>query len=97
MANWTRKLNLKDVWESADLALISRTAAQRLKNMRPLEDSDLDEERQDFAEEFESLSEDPDTTVSDFDDTMRRLYDWADTPLDSKWNGKKVCWVETSF
>ena len=97
MAQWQRKLDLTDVWESEDIPLIARTAAKRLKLMLPLPDENLDYEREEFIDEFEALSEDPDADTSDFDDVLRRLYDWGDISLDGKFNGKKVCWVATSF
>jgi len=99
MANWQRKLHLKDVWESEDVQLIAKTAAKRLKELKPFggDDSYLDDEKDDIADEFEGLSEDESADTNDFDSVTASLYDWADTPMDSNWPPKKACWVETSF
>lgn len=98
MAQWVQTLDLKDVWQSGDFRLIARTAAERLRLLTQTPtDGYLDEERLEFAEEFEDLADDPDADVRYFDDVLSRVYDWADTPLDAKWGGKKLCWVTTDF
>ena len=56
---------------------------------------EIDEKRDELVDEFRSLSEDPDADLNDLDYVMDELYDWADIGLDGRWNGKKVCWVET--
>ncbi len=104
MANWTRKLDLKDVWHTdgedpshpspAELAKLAGIIAARLKAIRPYDDADVNEERDMLVERFEELSRSqPD--ADDFDDVMSDLYDWGDLPLDNKWAGKKVCWIST--
>lgn len=96
MANWQRKLSIKDVWD-CDLPIqkVAEAIAKRLKKLRPFGDDFLDEERLDLVDEFESLSTYENLTDDQFNDAMDSLYDWADTPLDEEWNGKKACWVET--
>lgn len=44
---------------------------------------------------FEEIvdAENDDTEL--FDYAMSELYDWADTSLDDKWGGRKMCWVST--
>ena len=96
MANWQRKLALKDVWESEDVHLVAKMIAKRLREMKPFgDDYDLDDEKDELADEFEGLSEDKSADTNDFDNVMSSLYDWADTPLDDNWPPKKACWVET--
>jgi hypothetical protein len=95
MANWQRKLQLKDIWHNDDVHMIAAETAKRLKALQAFPDADLDEQRLDIADEFEGLSTDPKADKEDFDCVLERLYDWADTKLDNNWNGKKVCWVET--
>lgn len=98
MANWQRTLDVKDVWDSGDNRLIVRTAASRLKNLVPFPESlwpTIEARRLELVEELEDLSDDPETTTRDFDYVWSDLYDWADTSLDDKWNGMKVCWVKT--
>lgn len=95
MANWQRTLPLKDVWPTEDVHVIASAIADRLPKLKPLGDWHLDEERDDIADEFKSLADDPTAHADDFNCVLERLYDWADTKLDGNWNGKKVCWVQT--
>lgn len=98
MANWITKLRVGDVYH-ADLPIpeLAGVMAKRLKAVDlpvwvPLY---LVEQCRDIVEEFESLAGDPTGNVEDFDGVMEQLYDWADTPLDGQWNGRKLCWVDT--
>jgi len=95
MANWQRHLNLKDMWDSGDVHLIAKTASDRLRDLLPFNDGQLDYIRVDLAEQFADIADDPTSSTNEFDYVMEELYDWADTKLDSEWNGKKVCWVAT--
>lgn len=96
MSQWQRTLKMTDVWNSEDIPLIARTAAQKLKSLPPFVGfPEVEEEKLDLIEELESLAEDPETTAEDFDDVWSRVYDWGDGQLDSWWNGKKVCWIQT--
>ena len=96
MAQWVRRLNIKDAWKQAqedeitsiDLA---KVIVEKLKRFN-LED---DWELQDIITEFESFIEDNEDDDSWFNSIFNSLYDWADTPLDNEWNGKKNCWIET--
>ena len=100
MANWQRTLDLMPEWNMAknnemstqSLALV---VADRLSCLRPL-GGNIEQERLDIIGEFVDLSKDDSADNDDFDLIFERLYDWADTPLDTNWNGKKVCWVKTS-
>lgn len=102
MADWKRRLCLKPEWQqmqdgemsSCDLA---RTIAARLRCLKPFGDDFLDADRDMLADEFLGYAECEEEDIPYFDDLMHQLYDWADTPLDSKWNGAKACWVETNF
>lgn len=44
---------------------------------------------------FEEIVDTENDDVEAFDGAMSDLYDWADTRLDSHWNGRKMCWVST--
>lgn len=99
MPQWQRTLKIGSHWKDAQAGKISHhqlatVLGALLKAMEPLNDEGLDEARQDLAGAFEDLAADKGATVSDFDDLMHDLYDWADTKLDDKWNGKAVCWVD---
>jgi hypothetical protein len=86
---------MKDVWDSGDIPLVARTAADRLEVLAPFGGNYLDDEKLDLVDELRALAEDEGATTSDFDNVWGRVYDWADTPLDSSFGGKKVCWVAT--
>lgn len=91
MAKWQRRLDLNDVWNSADVPLIAKTISKRLRKLDPLGDEDVDYMRDKLADEFEDLASAPNANTAEFDSIMAELYDWADT----NWNGKKVCWIAT--
>lgn len=95
MAQWQRTLYMADVWDSCDIPLVAREATKRLEALAPFSDEDVEFEKQDLIDELRSLAEDPLADNHDFDEVWARVYDWADTPLDNEWNGKKVCWVKT--
>lgn len=98
MAQWQRTLVICDVWDRPNgetIAQLAAIIADRIRELKPFGLPDLDAEREDVAAEFQDVAEDPCATSGDFDEAMERLYDWADTPLDAAWNGKKACWVKT--
>ena len=99
MANWQLKLDLKDVYHK-DLSIqeLAGIVADRLEALvMPLcgDTPSLILEQSDLVDYFRSMRDDLDVTAEDFDYLMSDLYDWADTSLDDKCNGKKLCWVET--
>ena len=99
MADWQRGRQLKPEWGQADngdisIQSLAETVAVRLAKLKPFADKYINEERDDIVAEFKDLAENEDATADDFDAIMSRLYDWADTSLDSSWNGNKVCWVD---
>lgn len=95
MANWQRTLNLKDVWDTKEVLLIAKTISDRLRGLPPVGNEHIDYQREELVEQFADLADDTSSDRDDFDELMSNLYDWADTPLDREWNGKKVCWVAT--
>jgi len=102
MANWINKLDLSDVWDKANdyeisVQELAGTIAKRLSNINKGLDEDLIWLRDNLVDEFERMAEDEEAEQVDFNYAMEDLYDWADTPLDSNWAGKKVCWIETYF
>ncbi len=97
MANWQRKLDLRDVWPSKDVSVIAKAIADRLSRLTPLNDEHLDWKREELAEEFAGIASEADPEVNEFDAVMSELYDWGDTKLDGHWNGKAVCWIATAF
>jgi hypothetical protein len=102
MANWQRHIYLNPEWQQAkdgELTIqeLAGVVAKRLRALKPFheQDHDLNEKRDEIAEEFEYIAKTPSATASDFDNWMGELYDWGDTSLEQGWNGKKVCWIDT--
>lgn len=105
MANWQFRLEFGDFWHDDDIPLYVKAeiVATRCKALLP----DIRSRRQSIYLEmatelerniipfFEELAEEESDSVEDFDDALNDLYDWADTPLDDRWAGKKMCWVNT--
>jgi hypothetical protein len=100
MAKWQNTLDLADVWDKVDTQEISiqelaGVIAKRLKKIKRNIPEDLLEDKHFIVEDFIDLSKNEAATDEDFNEVMTYLYDWADTPLDDEWNGKKVCWINT--
>lgn len=110
MANWQFTLELGDVYhEGKEIHELAGIVAERVKALvaevrsrraLTLIPKDTYEEMADELENnilpmFEEVRDDASMDVEDFDSAMEDLYDWADTSLDGKWGGKKMCWVNT--
>lgn len=101
MADWQRRLKLLPEWDQAQdgeitIQTLARVTTTRLRALEPFNIAEIDDEREEIAEQFEAIAEDADADISDFDSVMHDLYEWADTRLSgSDFGGKKVCWVET--
>ena len=100
MADWIRTLDIKDEWARIDEIGVPELAgaiSAKLRAVAPYGDrfEGLDDQRESLADDFDALSEYEAASVDEFDYIMAALYDFGDTPLDSKWNGKKALWVKT--
>ena len=98
-AQWVTTLHLSQEWKQADddeitVHQLAKAAAKKLKLLDMSKMSDrVRDERDELVDELEGLADDEDADKDDFDNVWSRVYDWADTPLDDKFNGKKVCWI----
>ena len=102
MANWINRLDLSDVWDKANdyeisIQELAGITAKRLSNINKGLNEDLLWLRDNLVDEFEAISEDEEAGQVDLNYVMQDLYDWADTPLDNNWAGKKACWIEIYF
>ena len=99
MAEWVNELYIKDLWENTKegtmtISELGKAISKRIRTdilgsrIRPIY---MKEEIDDIAYDFEHVTDD----VEEFDMIMERLYDWADTPLDGRVGGKKMCWIRT--
>lgn len=100
MAQWQRMLNIKQEWEDAKrnaitIQQLAQIISDKLSKIPDFKDEDINDQRDDLACDFQRFSEGESADKNEFDDLMEHLYDWADTPIDDKFNGKKTCWVKT--
>ncbi len=101
MTDWQRKLQLQPEWDQAaeheiTIQQLAGVIADRLRVLAPFTDEfeDIDDQRQELADQFESMSQDETLTTSQFDYLMNDLYDWGDTQIGGKFfDAKKVCWI----
>jgi hypothetical protein len=99
MAKWQRTLDLLPEWRQCQDCQIrvdrmAAIIADRLSALTPLT-GNVEAHRQALIRKFRRLSKQGNLRVVTFDAAMHTLYNWADTPLDDSWNGKKTCWVKT--
>ena len=98
MAQWQRKLRLSDVYSMGEdeerVPELAGIVANRLAAMKPFGIDDIDTERDEIVDMFKEV-ELGKLGFDEFNESMERLYDWADQKLDGDWNGKKVAWIET--
>jgi hypothetical protein len=99
MTDWQRTLDVSDVWDQVSDGEISVPAfagmvATRLKRLKPFADHIVENEKLELVDQFESMSEDSTSDFDDFDLVWNELYEWGDTSLDNRFNGKKVCWIK---
>lgn len=103
MSDWQRKVDFSEATAKYDLDEISiqelaKIVHEKLKGLKKFNDTDIDYPLEDLIEEFEMIAEDEEEDdyflKEEFNYTLNRLYDWGDTPLDGKFGGKKVCWVQ---
>jgi len=107
MANWQYRINFTDSREAydkdGDLQKMALAHVIKIKELIESVKKDLRRTIREMAKEleneilpmFEEVAENEDMDVDDYDNALECLYDWADTPLDRQWAGKKMCWVET--
>ena len=85
MANWQRKVDFSaytEKYNEGELSIqeFAKIVAEKLKTLRKFED---------LADDEECMGEE-----STFNYLLEDLYNWGDTPLDDKFGGKKVCWIQ---
>jgi hypothetical protein len=100
MADWQRHIYLNPEWEQArereiEPQRLAAAIAERINALLPFSDPYIEHKRLELAEDFESAATDSELDFDDVDYLMVELYDWGDIEIDGKWNGKKVCWIDT--
>ncbi len=103
MANWQRHLDLKLAWQQAlnkDITIqqLAKITAKQLKALKPFNDPNIEEEKDDLVEQFEMLADNLDADTDEFDYIMQDLYNWGDIKISGDFfDAKKVCWIKTNF
>lgn len=105
MADWQFRLEFGSFWhQDFPPAYVANEVVIRLRELLPKIQRRRGEDYQELAEElelniipaFEEVAEDETATSYDeFNYALSDLYDWGDTPLDNRFGGKKMCWVDT--
>jgi hypothetical protein len=95
MAQWMYKMDVKNEWKATKegrmtIPQLSSIVLKKLKAFKIEGDYEIES----IMEEFELLASNDEASIDNFDYIWEKLYDWADTPLDNQWNGKKNCWIE---
>lgn len=103
MAQWQMKLNFSEAKArylsgKCTLAELATATVFEIKNKVPaakrIDESMGEELENDILPLFEDIVESESEDVDSYDSALESLYDWADTSLDNKFGGKKMCWVE---
>ena len=103
MARWQFKIDLTPIWKKSTPLDTAVYIVERINALVPEIRKRKSDVYQDMADElendilplFEELVEVANNDADDFDLALESLYDWADTPLDNEWGGKKMCWICT--
>lgn len=95
MAIWTHKLELKDLHQSFDndeisIEDVADGVVNRINALMPSIPPYLQGELRNIRDDFAVVND-----VESYDEALNDLYDWADTSLDGKFGGRKLCWVNT--
>jgi hypothetical protein len=101
MAKWQNTIDFSDwtrAYEEGEATTqeVAAAAAKEIAKASNGLDEQLLYERDEIVYQFDGIANDDTATVSDFNNALHALYDWADTSLDGKWNGAKVAWVVLS-
>ena len=101
MANWQRKVDFSAYTEKYDEGELSiqefaKIVAEKLKTLRKFEDEYINNQLKEIIWSFEDLAdyEECMDEESTFNYLLEDLYNWGDIPLDDKFGGKKVCWIQ---
>lgn len=99
MALWQRNLDIRDVWPTRNIPLISKTIASKLRALEAFGVEEIDAVRDDLATQFETLTEDLCDDTEEFDAVMEQLYDWGDKVIGKGFGlrRERVCWIATGF
>jgi hypothetical protein len=81
--------NIEPEGEAIDPAECGRRIAAKIRSSPAYRDDDHGDELEMIADDFEAIEPGGDT--EEFDEAMKRLYDWAD----GWWPVAKLCWVRT--
>ena len=95
MSGWMHNIDLSQEWPLAESVALSpqnfsTVVVKKLRAIGKYDDEILSRDLENLIGRFEELSEDEKSSKDEFDDVMDDLYEWADTSLDGRWNGKRA-------
>jgi len=104
MAQWQLTFDFSGFWKKYPDELSTKEVCEKVVSVLNFEKNnvhklfpDYEYDLDDIISKFDDLSKEDNPDIDDFDHILEELYDWADEPLDNKWNGKKLAWIKTSF
>jgi hypothetical protein len=113
MADWQTKLILTDIWdkssnETAETGMVPdwfvtelikrlETLLEEIKKNTDIKIRSMAEDLEEIIIEITCMKSPEGIDKDDFKAVWDNLYDWADTPLDRNFGGKKMCWIATRF
>lgn len=94
MSDWQRTIKMGDVWDSDNIKLIAKTAADRLEVLAPFSNPAINAWKAVLVHDLRHLSVLENPSAKDFDNIWDSVYNWGDTTLSGDFpNQKKVCWI----
>ena len=101
MSDWQRKVDFSaytEKYNEGELSIqeFAKIVAEKLKTLRKFEDEYINNQLKEIIWSFENLADDEEymDEESTFNYLLEDLYNWGDVPLDDKFGGKKVCWIQ---
>ena len=101
MSDWRRKVDFSaytEKYNGGELSIqeFAKIVAEKLKTLRKFEDEYINNQLEEIIWSFEDLADDEECMNEEntFNYLLVDLYKWGDTPLDDKFDGKKVCWIQ---
>jgi len=100
---WATKLDLTDLWQNSQEFNLKQIIEKTIERLKKLDDeiwtNKIKKERQRIVFEFEKLAQIcddwPDNYITnEYSRILQTLYDWGDQMVG---DGKRVCWIATTF
>ena len=97
MADWVNRIDLSDITEDIDEDDDQSVIDGAKKIAAAIKQAPFYKTQKGY---LQPIIDSFDQEVKDkysFNMALGELYDWGDIALDGKWDGRKMCWIKTSF